>query len=159
MLHQIGVPASVTQPSSVSVLVLPCFWDSLNFKKDTEFVGIAVLFLDEKMWLGKSVMSRVLTSPKKQLESLSVSSLILRQIGVPASVTQPSSVSILVLPCFWDSLNFKKDTEFVGIAVLFLDEKMWLGKSVMSRVLTSPKKQLESLSVSSLIRPVKATSL
>ncbi|KAH0873170.1 hypothetical protein HID58_070532, partial [Brassica napus] len=51
------------------------FWDSLSFKKDREFVGITVLFLDEKMWLGKSVLSRALTSPKKQLESLSVSPL------------------------------------------------------------------------------------
>ncbi|CAN6903196.1 unnamed protein product, partial [Brassica oleracea] len=25
------------------------FWDSLNFKKDREFVGITVLFLDEKI--------------------------------------------------------------------------------------------------------------
>uniref|UniRef100_A0A0D2ZZM1 DUF223 domain-containing protein n=1 Tax=Brassica oleracea var. oleracea TaxID=109376 RepID=A0A0D2ZZM1_BRAOL len=25
------------------------FWDSLNFKKDMEFVGIPVLFLDEKI--------------------------------------------------------------------------------------------------------------
>ncbi|KAL0688465.1 hypothetical protein Bca4012_088142 [Brassica carinata] len=25
------------------------FWDSLNFKKDREFVGITVLFLDEKV--------------------------------------------------------------------------------------------------------------
>ncbi|KAH0885869.1 hypothetical protein HID58_061965, partial [Brassica napus] len=40
-----------------------------------EFVGITVLFLDEKMWLDKSVLSRALTSPMKQLESLSVSSL------------------------------------------------------------------------------------
>ncbi|KAH0872278.1 hypothetical protein HID58_069640, partial [Brassica napus] len=52
------------------------FWNSLNFKKDREFVGITVLFLDENMWLGKSVWSRALTSPKKQLESLYVSSLI-----------------------------------------------------------------------------------
>ncbi|WZZ51075.1 hypothetical protein YC2023_051182 [Brassica napus] len=52
------------------------FWDILNFKKDREFVGITVLFLNEKMWLGKSVLSRALTLPKKQLESLSVSSLI-----------------------------------------------------------------------------------
>ncbi|KAH0898210.1 hypothetical protein HID58_047778 [Brassica napus] len=58
---------------------------------------------------------------------------------------------------FWDSLNFKKDMEFVGITVLFLDEKMWLGKSVLSRALTSPKKQLESLSVSSLIRKKQST--
>ncbi|KAH0883640.1 hypothetical protein HID58_059736, partial [Brassica napus] len=55
------------------------FWDSLNFKKDREFVGITVLFLDEKMWLGKSVMSRALTSPKKQPESLFVSSLICKK--------------------------------------------------------------------------------
>ncbi|KAH0898960.1 hypothetical protein HID58_048528, partial [Brassica napus] len=27
----------------------PRFWDSLNFKKDSEFMGIAVLFLDEKV--------------------------------------------------------------------------------------------------------------
>ncbi|KAL0644556.1 hypothetical protein Bca4012_042846 [Brassica carinata] len=25
------------------------FWDSMNFKKDREFVGITVLFLDEKV--------------------------------------------------------------------------------------------------------------
>ncbi|KAH0905829.1 hypothetical protein HID58_037656, partial [Brassica napus] len=54
--------------------------------------------------------------------------------------------------CFWDSLNFKKDREFVGITVLFLSVKMWLGKFVLSRTLTSPKKQLESLFISSLIR-------
>ncbi|KAH0849233.1 hypothetical protein HID58_018882, partial [Brassica napus] len=51
------------------------FWDSLNFKKDIDFVGITVLLHDEKMWLDKSVMSRALTSPKKQFELLSVSSL------------------------------------------------------------------------------------
>ena len=34
---------------------------------------------------------------------------------------------------------------------------MWLGKSVLSRALTSPKKQLESLFVSSLIRKKQLT--
>ena len=34
---------------------------------------------------------------------------------------------------------------------------MWLGKSVLFRALTSPKKQLESLSVSSLIRKKQST--
>ncbi|KAH0894414.1 hypothetical protein HID58_056843, partial [Brassica napus] len=58
---------------------------------------------------------------------------------------------------FWDSLNFKKDREFVGITVLFLDENIWLGKYVLSRALTSPKKQLESLFVSSLIRKKQST--
>nr|VDC95869.1 unnamed protein product [Brassica oleracea] len=28
---------------------LLCFWDTLNFKKDREFMGITVLFLDEKV--------------------------------------------------------------------------------------------------------------
>ncbi|KAH0903575.1 hypothetical protein HID58_043078 [Brassica napus] len=56
-----------------------------------------------------------------------------------------------------DSLNFKKDSEFIGITVLFLDEKMWLGKSVLSKAMTLAKKQLESLSVSSLIRKKQST--
>ncbi|KAH0890143.1 hypothetical protein HID58_052572, partial [Brassica napus] len=37
------------------------FWDSLNFKRDREFVGITVLFLDEKMkanFSGSSSTSR-----------------------------------------------------------------------------------------------------
>ncbi|KAH0858340.1 hypothetical protein HID58_086601, partial [Brassica napus] len=55
-------PASVTQPSSLSVLVVV---------KDIEFMGITNLFLDEK--LGKSVLSKALTLAKKQLESLSIS--------------------------------------------------------------------------------------
>ncbi|WZZ79163.1 LOW QUALITY PROTEIN: hypothetical protein YC2023_099735 [Brassica napus] len=54
----------------------------------------------------------------------------IRQTGISASVTQPSNLFVLVsehslwLPRFWDSLNFKKDREFVGITVLFLDEKV-----------------------------------
>ncbi|KAH0862736.1 LOW QUALITY PROTEIN: hypothetical protein HID58_079947, partial [Brassica napus] len=58
-----------------------------------------------------------------------------RQTGVPASVAQPSGLSVLVvsehslwLPRFWDSLNFKKDMEFVGIPVLFLDENVMIFK-------------------------------
>ncbi|KAH0892754.1 hypothetical protein HID58_055183, partial [Brassica napus] len=58
---------------------LLCFWDTLNFKKDREFMGITVLFLDEKKWLEKSVLSRALTSPKKKLESLPVCSLICKK--------------------------------------------------------------------------------
>ncbi|KAH0890548.1 LOW QUALITY PROTEIN: hypothetical protein HID58_052977, partial [Brassica napus] len=59
-----------------------------------------------------------------------ISASPIRQTGVPASITQPSNLSALVvsehslwLPRFWDSLNFKKDREFVGITVLFFDEK------------------------------------
>ncbi|KAH0939344.1 hypothetical protein HID58_006805, partial [Brassica napus] len=47
-----------------------------SLRKDSEFKGITVLFLDEKIWLEKSVMSKALTLAKKQLESLSVFSLI-----------------------------------------------------------------------------------
>ncbi|KAH0910861.1 hypothetical protein HID58_034182, partial [Brassica napus] len=42
--------------------------DSLNFRKNIEFMRITVLFFDEKMWLGKSNMSKALTLTKKQLE-------------------------------------------------------------------------------------------
>ncbi|KAH0923575.1 hypothetical protein HID58_023593, partial [Brassica napus] len=52
--------------------------------------------------------------------------------------------------CIASNLLAYKDNEFMGITVLFLDEK--LGKSVMSKALTLAKKQLESLSVSSIIR-------
>ncbi|WZZ44545.1 hypothetical protein YC2023_040804 [Brassica napus] len=88
--------------SSQSIAVgLIRFWDSLNFKKDTEFLGITVIFLDEKvnsvihglisagqanhcrlsLKAGSIVkvvrfeVARALTSPKKQIESLSISSL------------------------------------------------------------------------------------
>ncbi|KAH0883995.1 LOW QUALITY PROTEIN: hypothetical protein HID58_060091, partial [Brassica napus] len=68
-------PASVTQPSSLSVLVVsehslqpPRLWDSLNFKKDSEFMGITVLFLYEKVSSGLSkettrVVIRLLIDP------------------------------------------------------------------------------------------------
>ncbi|WZZ78943.1 hypothetical protein YC2023_099515 [Brassica napus] len=42
-----------------------------------------------------------------------------RQTAVPASQSIASGFLR-----FWDSLNFKKDREFVGITVLFLDEKV-----------------------------------
>ncbi|KAH0868220.1 hypothetical protein HID58_075242, partial [Brassica napus] len=55
-----ALPASVTQPSSLSVLVVV---------KDSESMGITVLFIDEK----------ALTLAKKQLESLSISLLICKK--------------------------------------------------------------------------------
>ncbi|KAH0859934.1 hypothetical protein HID58_088195, partial [Brassica napus] len=57
-------PTSVTQPSSLSVLVVV---------KDSEFMEITVLFLDEKIWLGKSILSKAPTLAMKQLDLLSVS--------------------------------------------------------------------------------------
>ncbi|KAH0860157.1 hypothetical protein HID58_088418 [Brassica napus] len=77
---------------------------------------ITVFFLDQKMWLDKSVLSRALTLPKKQLESVSVSSLILRQTGVPASVTQPSSLSVMaVVPLASSLLGFPELQERQGV--------------------------------------------
>ncbi|KAH0863183.1 hypothetical protein HID58_080394, partial [Brassica napus] len=34
-----------------------CFWDSLDFKKDMKFVGITVLFLDEKVNVVRQIRS------------------------------------------------------------------------------------------------------
>ncbi|KAH0942945.1 hypothetical protein HID58_002582, partial [Brassica napus] len=48
--------------------------------------------------------------------------------------------------------NLLAYSAFMAIMVLFLDEKMWLSKFVLSKALTLAKKQLDSLSVSSLIR-------
>ncbi|KAF2531941.1 hypothetical protein F2Q70_00033508 [Brassica cretica] len=64
-------------------------------------VGSVVKVDRFEMWLGKFVLSKALALAKKQLESLSISSSLIR-----------------------DSLNFKKDSEFMGITVLFLDEKV-----------------------------------
>ncbi|KAH0880173.1 hypothetical protein HID58_067567, partial [Brassica napus] len=33
------------------------FWDSLNFKKDSEFMGITVIFLDEKVNVVEQIRS------------------------------------------------------------------------------------------------------
>ncbi|KAH0885192.1 hypothetical protein HID58_061288, partial [Brassica napus] len=49
-------------------------FESLRVGRSSQ--SIASNLLDEKMWLGKSVLSKALTLAKKQLESLSVSSLI-----------------------------------------------------------------------------------
>ena len=52
--------------------------------------------------------------------------------------------------CIWVYIMFRYHN-------WYLNSQMWLGKSVLSRALTSPKKQLESLSVSSLIRKKQST--
>ena len=52
--------------------------------------------------------------------------------------------------CIWVYIMFRYHN-------WYLNSQMWLDKSVMSRALTSPKKQLETLSVSSLIRKKQST--
>ncbi|KAH0868782.1 hypothetical protein HID58_075804, partial [Brassica napus] len=90
--------------------------DSLNFKKDKEFVGITVLFLDEKLQArlqsGKFKWNDIPTT-----ETASVMDSSLPSIALTMSI-------VFGFLRFWDSLNFKKDKEFVGITVLFLDEKL-----------------------------------
>ncbi|KAG5399860.1 hypothetical protein IGI04_014467 [Brassica rapa subsp. trilocularis] len=51
---------------------------------------------------------------------MSLSAFPVPQIGVPG--IRHSTFESLIR--FWDSLNFKKDSEFMGITVLFLDEKI-----------------------------------
>ncbi|KAF2578103.1 hypothetical protein F2Q70_00010875 [Brassica cretica] len=79
---------------------------------------------------------------------MSLSASPVPQTGVPGvyhstfeSLRLGSSSQNIVsgLPRFWNSLNFKKDREFMRITVLFLDEKIWLDKSVMSSALTLTK--------------------
>ncbi|KAH0876183.1 hypothetical protein HID58_073545 [Brassica napus] len=111
------------------------FWDSLNFKKDREFVGITVLFLDEKNSLFQAEQQMEAnfsgsSSTSRQNQKIDVGgSSSNRRPGVRHSTFESlrlglSSQSIASgFLRFWDSLNFKKDREFVGITVLFLDEK------------------------------------
>ncbi|KAF3598759.1 hypothetical protein F2Q69_00033257 [Brassica cretica] len=116
------------------------FWDSQNFKKDREFVGITVLFLDEKV---NSVIHgfTLVRRANHYKSSLKADSIVKgdrfeflkpasRCPGVRHSTFESlrlgrSSQSIASdFLRFWDSQNFKKDREFVGITVHFLDEKI-----------------------------------
>ncbi|KAH0910455.1 hypothetical protein HID58_033776, partial [Brassica napus] len=80
-----------------------------------------------------------------------------RRPGVCPSIFESFRLSRSSQSIAYGFLASGKDREFVRIKVLFFDEKIWLGKSVMSRTLTSPKKQLESLFVSSLICKKQST--
>ncbi|KAF3539988.1 hypothetical protein F2Q69_00023862 [Brassica cretica] len=165
-----GLTKETTRVSEHS-LWLPRFGDSLNFKKDREFVGITVLFLDDKIgdlniakkeedigfyagFVGCSFMvGRTLTSViwgivadrygRKPVILIGIASVVIFNTLFGLSVNFLMAIitrfclgsfnGLLVpiksehslwLPRFWDSLNFKKDREFVGITVLFLDEKV-----------------------------------
>ncbi|KAF3541290.1 hypothetical protein F2Q69_00023681 [Brassica cretica] len=183
-----------------------CFWHSLNFKKHRKFVGITVIFFDEKdsvihgftpvgranhympslkegtivkvdgfevarcssmykitdhpfliRFISLTIIDEVITgAPEINLQSRldyvvgqirsiqgcgltkETTRVVIRLLIDPSSNRRPgvrhstfeslclgrSSQSIASgFLHFWDSLNFKKDREFVGITVLFLDEK------------------------------------
>ncbi|KAH0872375.1 LOW QUALITY PROTEIN: hypothetical protein HID58_069737, partial [Brassica napus] len=77
-----------------------------------------------------------------------------------ASVTQPSNLSVLVVseyslkpPRFWDSMNFKKDSEFMEITVLFLDEKVNVGGKIRSVEGSDLTKETTRVVISLLIDP------
>ncbi|KAF3507579.1 hypothetical protein F2Q69_00005381 [Brassica cretica] len=64
-----------------------------------------------------------------------------------------SSQSIAVgLIRFWDSLNFKKDTEFLGIMVIFLDEKV---NSVIHGLISAGHHYRLSLKAGSIVKVVR----
>ena len=79
-------------------------------------------YLNSQMWMGKSVLSRALTSPKKQFESLSVSSLTSKKqsthnslhitvyIGLTSmikNISYPRSVVIYLSPLLIKLISYK----------------------------------------------------
>ncbi|KAH0875347.1 hypothetical protein HID58_072709, partial [Brassica napus] len=59
----------------------------------------------------------------------------------------------ILLPRFWDSLNFKKDREFVGITVLFLDENVSVVGKIRSVQGSGLTKETTRLVIRLLIDP------
>ncbi|WZZ40379.1 hypothetical protein YC2023_036638 [Brassica napus] len=149
-IRQTGVSASVTQPSNLSSehsLWLPCFWDSLNFKKDREFVGITVLFLDEKV---NSVIHGF--TPVKRanhyMPSLKAGSIVKVdrfEVSRCSSMYRMTDHPFLIR---FISLTII-DEVISGAPEINLQSRLEFGQ--IRSVQGSPKKQLESLSVSSLI--------
>uniref|UniRef100_A0A0D3AUF7 DUF223 domain-containing protein n=1 Tax=Brassica oleracea var. oleracea TaxID=109376 RepID=A0A0D3AUF7_BRAOL len=62
--------------------------------------------------------------PDKDPDTLKLPGYPIRLRPTSGNEEKDLSEHSLWLPHFWDSLNFKKDREFVGITVLFLDEKV-----------------------------------
>ncbi|KAF3546563.1 hypothetical protein DY000_02001248 [Brassica cretica] len=176
------------------------FWDILNFKKDMEFVGITVLFLDEKVSsivkVDRFEVARLfdnlqviantnleLPDVVGQIRSVQGSDLtkettrvVIRLLIDPKCLSSASPVpqtgvhhSTFESLClgrssqsiasgflrFWDILNFKKDREFVGITVLFLNEKIRLFDNL--QVITNTN--LELPDVVGQIRSVQGSDL
>ncbi|KAF3588395.1 hypothetical protein F2Q69_00028358 [Brassica cretica] len=63
-------------------------WDSLNFKKDKEFVGITVLFLDEKMEANFSGSS----STSRQNQKIDVGGRLIKGILRRSETVQPDFI-------------------------------------------------------------------
>ncbi|KAF2550019.1 hypothetical protein F2Q68_00035626 [Brassica cretica] len=121
------------------------FWDSLNFKKDREFVGITVLFLDEKV---NSVIHGFTPVGRANhyMPSLKVGSILnvdrfngARCSSIYKITDHPFLIHVVGQILSVQGSDLTKETTRVVIRLL------------IDKALISPKKQLESLSVSSLI--------
>ncbi|WZZ34750.1 hypothetical protein YC2023_018151 [Brassica napus] len=133
------------------------FWDSLNFKKDMEFVGITVLFLDEKV---NSVIHGFTPVGRANhyMPSLKAGSIVKVdrfEVAMFSSMYKITDHPFLILLI---SLTII-DEVITGAREINLQSRLDCSKFPSDcehkprtpRALTSPKKQLESLSVSSLI--------
>ncbi|KAF3591665.1 hypothetical protein DY000_02024098 [Brassica cretica] len=134
------------------------FWDSLTFKKDREFVGITVLFLDEKV---NSVIHGFtpVGLANHYMPSLKAGSIV--KVDRFEVAMCSSMYKITDHPFLIRFISLTVINEVVtGAPEINLQSRLDCSKSPSDceqkprtlRALTSPKKQLESLSVSSLIR-------
>ncbi|KAF3496330.1 hypothetical protein DY000_02057191 [Brassica cretica] len=116
-----------------------------------EFVGITVLFLDEKV---NSVIHgfTLVGRANHYMPSLKADSIVKVHFFEVARCSSMYKITDHPFLIRFISLTII-DEVITGAAEINLQSRLdyVLGKSVMSRVLTSPKKQLESLSVFSLI--------
>ncbi|KAF3559724.1 hypothetical protein F2Q69_00012135 [Brassica cretica] len=135
-----------------------CLWDSLNFKKDREFVGITFLFLNENL---NSVIHGFTPVGRANhyMPSLKAGSIVkvdrfevARCSSMYKITDHPFFICFISLTIIDEVITGAPETNLQSIRLFDnLQVIMWLDKSVMSRALTSPKKQFESLSVSLLI--------
>uniref|UniRef100_A0A0D3EAQ2 DUF223 domain-containing protein n=1 Tax=Brassica oleracea var. oleracea TaxID=109376 RepID=A0A0D3EAQ2_BRAOL len=111
-------------------------WDSLNFKKDIEFVGITVLFLDEKV---NSVIHGF--TPV----GLTNHYMLFLKAG---SIVKVDHFEVVRCSSMYKITDHPFLIRFISLTII---DEVITDCSTISKALTSPKKQLESLSVSSLI--------
>ncbi|KAG5400297.1 hypothetical protein IGI04_014904, partial [Brassica rapa subsp. trilocularis] len=119
------------------------FWDSMNFKKDIKFMGITVLFLDEKV---SSVIYGFIPAGRANnyMPSLKGGSIV--KVDRFEVARCSSMYKITDHPFF---IRF--------ISPTIIGEVIKGAPEINLQALTSPKKQIESLFVSSLIRKKQST--
>uniref|UniRef100_A0A0D3CRE2 DUF223 domain-containing protein n=1 Tax=Brassica oleracea var. oleracea TaxID=109376 RepID=A0A0D3CRE2_BRAOL len=133
------------------------FWDSLSFKKDREFVGITVLFLDEKVnfMIHGSTPVEHANHYMPSLKAGSIVKVDRFEVARCSSMNNITDHSFLIR---FISLTII-DEVIMGASEINLQSRLDCSKSPSDSdqkprtlmALASPKKQLESLSVSPLI--------